>query len=271
MLFSSREVSEYIQARFEPAWETVRPAPQVTIDFGNGRVIRRTLQGNVATYVCAADGTVMDVLPGIYTREAYRSALEGCAAFSDSLRSASGDDRVAKLREYHGRKSYTLLQVQPTPQMQAIARTGGGLKGGGLEHPLGGLNAGPGFGGIVGISGNGFGGMMGHRNNGFGGIEGPTIAAIIGQSEGLGAARPSASGSLATRPELALDAKVNELIRRRQVHERLSNIGPVRPDELKKWLFKEVLHADLDDPLLGLGAVLDANYPFADEDRAAGR
>ena len=38
-------------------------------------------------------------------------------------------------------------------------------------------------------------------------------------------------------------------------------------DKLTKWLYKEVLHADLDDPYLGLGNVLFANYPFTKEDR----
>ena len=43
--------------------------------------------------------------------------------------------------------------------------------------------------------------------------------------------------------------------------------GPVPPKDLVRWLYKDVLHADLDDPLLGLGEVLNKNYPFADEDR----
>jgi hypothetical protein len=75
---------------------------------------------------------------------------------------------------------------------------------------------------------------------------------------------------LAARPELALDTRVNEVVRRRAVHERLAGAGLVQPDDLKKWLYKEVLRADLDDPLLGLGAVLNSNYPFAEEDRALG-
>jgi hypothetical protein len=67
---------------------------------------------------------------------------------------------------------------------------------------------------------------------------------------------------LAAWPVLALDSQVNELIRRRTIHERLAGLGAVRPDDIKQWLFKEVLHADLDDPLLGLGSVLNENYPF---------
>jgi hypothetical protein len=45
----------------------------------------------------------------------------------------------------------------------------------------------------------------------------------------------------------------------------------VQPEGVKKWLFKEVLAADLDDPTLGIGKLLDSRYPFADEDAAARR
>ena len=40
-----------------------------------------------------------------------------------------------------------------------------------------------------------------------------------------------------------------------------------QPAALTKWLYKEVLHADLDDPYLGLGPALFASYPFAKEDK----
>ena len=64
-----------------------------------------------------------------------------------------------------------------------------------------------------------------------------------------------------------MDSEVNELIRRKAIHEYLAVRPDLRPDDMKRWLFKEVLHADLDDPQLGLGVVLNANYPFAEEDK----
>jgi hypothetical protein len=76
VLFANREVADLIADQFEPVWVSVRPAPQVTIDFGNGHVLRRTLQGNIASYVCLADGTVVDVLPGIYPPALYARRLE---------------------------------------------------------------------------------------------------------------------------------------------------------------------------------------------------
>lgn len=259
-MFSSNEVAQFINSTFEPAWESVRPAPVVTIDFGNGRTITRTLQGNIATYVCDADGFACDLLPGIYTPDPYREQLLLLAALATSLRDRTDAEKADLLRTYHARQ-LTTSRTPVTQEMRTVAMTGGGIKGGGF----GGGISGGGFGG--GIGGFGGGGIQG-TPTGFsgGGIEGPTQQVLMGQSHNFtsGTRLPS---DLARHPGLILDAQVNETVRRRQVHQRLTSTGRVRPDDLKKWLYKDVLHADLDDPMLGLGEVLNRNYPFADEER----
>jgi len=282
-----------MNANFEPVWESVRSAPLVTIDFGNGHVVRRTLQGNVATYVCGPDGTVYDLLPGIYTPGVYRAQLLELKKLADALKpltakaTATAAERLgaewtvaARLREYHARAELVLAAPSPvrtfTPevrvappavanqfqggfggqpasanaQLAAIARTGGGFKGG----------FGSGFGG------SGFGG--GFQPMTFGGIEGPVTRVIVGAPVFPVTAPPAPAGRLADRPELKLDTEVNERVRRKAVHAHLARAGIVRPNDITKWLFKDVLHADLDDPMLGLGPILNENYPLADEDRA---
>jgi hypothetical protein len=71
VLFSNKNVADFINGSFEPAWEMVRAVPIVRIDFGNGNVVTRTLNGNIATYVCTADGIALDAVPGIYNAEGY--------------------------------------------------------------------------------------------------------------------------------------------------------------------------------------------------------
>lgn len=51
------------------AWQNLRPAPKVTIDFGDGRTMQRTLKGSTVIYLCRPDGTVVDAFPGVYTPE----------------------------------------------------------------------------------------------------------------------------------------------------------------------------------------------------------
>jgi hypothetical protein len=67
--------------------------------------------------------------------------------------------------------------------------------------------------------------------------------------------------------QLKEDTQLNETVRRRLIHEMLAEKGLVRPEAVVKRIYKDVLHADLDDPYLGLGNVLFANYPFAKEDK----
>jgi hypothetical protein len=65
---------------------------------------------------------------------------------------------------------------------------------------------------------------------------------------------------------LAEDTRINETVRRLQIHDMLARTDLVRPGAITKPLYKDVLHADLDDPYLGLGEALFANYPFSRED-----
>ncbi|HEX7899326.1 MAG TPA: hypothetical protein VF950_16290 [Planctomycetota bacterium] len=80
MLFANPAVRDFIAENFTPAWETVRDVPTVTIDFGGGRTLKRTVNGNVATYICAPDGRVVDLLPGLSTPEAYLQDLRAAVA-----------------------------------------------------------------------------------------------------------------------------------------------------------------------------------------------
>ena len=261
MLFSNPEVATFIDATFEPVWVSVRPAPLVTIDFGNDHKVVRTLQGNVATYVCDADGTVHDVLPGIYTPVPYREQLTLVAALAKDLSQLSGVERAARLKEYHVNRGAALDRPVP-PKVAAVARIGGMGKGG-----IGGGTGGPpaGFGGIGGGIAGGSQGGFGGGGPVFGGIEGPLEAVLMGRP----VVPPTPpGGDLASRADLSFDVVVNETVRRKLVHRRLATLGGVRPDDFKRWLFREVLKSDLDDPYLGLGPVLNSGYPFEVEDRA---
>ncbi len=75
ILYSNAEVSKQLRERFILHWESERPAPRVTIDFGDGRKLERTLTGNSIHYMLDSRGRVVDALPGLYGPAAFLRSL----------------------------------------------------------------------------------------------------------------------------------------------------------------------------------------------------
>ena len=75
ILYSNAEVSKMLRERFILHWQSVRPAPRVTIDFGDGRKLERTLTGNSIHYILDSKGRPVDALPGLYGPGAFMRSL----------------------------------------------------------------------------------------------------------------------------------------------------------------------------------------------------
>ena len=56
MLLSDPDVIRFVNENFVACWQMVRPVPQVTIDFGDGRRLRRTLGGNAGGGAISING-----------------------------------------------------------------------------------------------------------------------------------------------------------------------------------------------------------------------
>lgn len=88
ILYSNAEVSKMLREKFILYWESERPAPRVTIDFGDGRKLERTLTGNSIHYILDSDGKVIDALPGLYGPGAFVRLLNQMeAVFREPLNS----------------------------------------------------------------------------------------------------------------------------------------------------------------------------------------
>jgi hypothetical protein len=104
-LYSNEQISKLLRERFVLHWQSVRPVPTLTIDFGDGRKMERTLTGNSIHYVLDAEGRLIDALPGMYgpgafLRELVRaSSNTGGAANLAAFR--TDDERKIGLRQYH--------------------------------------------------------------------------------------------------------------------------------------------------------------------------
>lgn len=75
ILYSNAAVSKMLREDFILYWQSERPAPRVTIDFGDGRKLERTLTGNSIHYILDSDGHVIDALPGLYGPGAFMRSL----------------------------------------------------------------------------------------------------------------------------------------------------------------------------------------------------
>ena len=75
ILYPNAEIGKYLRENYILHWKSVRPAPRITIDFGDGRKIERTITGNSIHYILDAEGNVIDAIPGLYTPSMFMKYL----------------------------------------------------------------------------------------------------------------------------------------------------------------------------------------------------
>ena len=100
-LYANAQVAALLRDQFVLYWSSERPVPKVTIDFGDGRKIIRTITGNSAHYVLDADGRVLDVLPGAYIPDVFRAELTRSLALARKVAPLSAVARKRALIAYH--------------------------------------------------------------------------------------------------------------------------------------------------------------------------
>jgi hypothetical protein len=232
VLFSDETVANTINEKFEPVWVSVRDVPTVTIDFGKGHKIMRTLHGNVATHVLTADGTIVDILPGLYESQEYLAQLDQLWWVHHYM--AETRNPTVFLADYHGKQMHSIkttgkpMEVRPYADMSKMA----------IE------------------------------------ISTKTILRPPGWSKQLKTNRTtetiehpdfSKPNELAHWKKLREDTEINEKERRAPIHAMLASRPNAKPDDVTKQLYREVLHADIEDPYLGLGETLFKDYPFRED------
>ncbi len=108
-LYANPEVSRFLREHFVLHWKTVRPAPRITIDFGDGRRIETTVTGNSIHYILDAEGWPVDALPGLYGPAAFlREIGRAEAAASASMRLA-GERQTQFLTNYYNARALELI------------------------------------------------------------------------------------------------------------------------------------------------------------------
>jgi hypothetical protein len=87
--YKNREINDLLRERFVLHWRSVRPVPKVTIDFGDGNRLERTLTGNSIHYVLDSRGRLVEALPGLSGPETFLALLK------DSERAAGEAARLS--------------------------------------------------------------------------------------------------------------------------------------------------------------------------------
>jgi len=75
LLYPDPRIHRVLRDRFVLHWQSVRPVPKVTIDFGDGRRVERTLTGNSVHVILDRDGTPADALPGLFAPAIFHELL----------------------------------------------------------------------------------------------------------------------------------------------------------------------------------------------------
>jgi hypothetical protein len=219
VLFSNREVAAFVRANFVAAWENVRAVPTVEIDFGNGKKIKRTVNGNIATYICDPTGRVIDVIPGLNTPEAYLQDLR----YALNLYRASLAAFDKTILEYH-QENLTTPTVYEWVRDDMAKSMNERLVRMSLDKRA------------ELVERKGLGGLRTARR----------------QDAGkLAIEMPVKKLTLEEEAILAGDTELNRKERKPVIHKILSE-KIATPGEITKRVYKEALHCDLEDPYLGL-------------------
>lgn len=70
-LYPNAEIAAFLRANYILHWQSERPVPVLTLDFGDGRKMVRTITGNSIHYVLDSKGRPVDALPGLYGPKAF--------------------------------------------------------------------------------------------------------------------------------------------------------------------------------------------------------
>ncbi len=102
LLYADPELATWLKDNFVLHWSSERPVPRVAIDFGDGRVVERTITGNSAHFVLDARGRTLDVIPGLWSATSFRAALTDSLALHEQLALTRTDRQWrAKLAAHH--------------------------------------------------------------------------------------------------------------------------------------------------------------------------
>jgi len=231
VLFSQPELAGFLSEHFECAWESVRPVPRLSIDFGNGHTLERTLRGNIATYLCTSEGETFDLLAGLVDAGEYRARLaQGLELFAELRAPSAADSRVARVAAWHG----ALCASEPVREgLRNYAKSAVELP---LERQLAPASSSR-FDPLVAAE------LLGEQ---------PAPSPFVSKLAVEAPLEIELAGRRLDASALARDTAFQRQLGYRLAHALLSGHPLETPATLTRDVYRTLLHVDLDDPYLGL-------------------
>lgn len=119
-LYPNAEISKFLRDRYILHWQSVRPVPKVTIDFGDGRKLERTITGNSIHYILDANGRPIEALPGLYGPQAFLRQLQRAEQTAKEFsQKQPGEEQETFLRQYH-RDRFASIQTQWATELSQL-------------------------------------------------------------------------------------------------------------------------------------------------------
>lgn len=118
-LYPNAAISQILQDRFILHWQSVRPVPKVTIDFGDGRKLERTITGNSIHFILDQSGRPIDALPGLYGPKAFLRQLQQAEVTAKEYNKLPTAKRQAFLQKYHSDR-LNAIQSQWTSDLSRL-------------------------------------------------------------------------------------------------------------------------------------------------------
>jgi hypothetical protein len=121
LLYPDPQINRVLREQFVLHWQSVRPVPIVTLDFGDGRRVVRTLTGNSAHLVLDWRGRPVDVLPGLFDRDTFLLLLGQARGFAGAerrdLARMHARARGPELPELEPSRAVMASRIAPTKHM----------------------------------------------------------------------------------------------------------------------------------------------------------
>ncbi len=260
LLYSDPAIADVLRSRFVLHWQSARPIPRVTIDYGDGRREQRTITGNSVHLVLDTDGAVVDAIPGLYAPAVFLRHVEDAARFAATISALPKADRAARVQERHANALVQIARIDGANQAEAPALSADRLAmtKSLVERPL--LKA------VAGAPGPDT-RVVSAPPVPRAALSANARAFVVAEAQRRGADPARMLADL--RRTLARDTDTNESLRL-QVHAGLASGAPTDPDAFTSWVYANVFRAPLEDPTMGLTPstaflALDASSREADE------